>query len=113
MGTFHKGLTQEKCNSLDISHQILNITAELNRARNRLSENHQHARLSIERALELIDLTVEDRRMWRKGRLRELLRFRDCVAEEYAQGLSSEENLWSLIRVLLGMHGSTASVELS
>jgi hypothetical protein len=111
MGIYHKSLSGEKWNSLDISHQILNISAELNRARNRLSDNYEHTRLSLERALELIDLTIGDRIKWSKGRLRELLRFRDVVAEYYARESRSPDALKDLLGVLLRMHRSTAHVE--
>lgn len=112
MGTFHKNLSQERWNSLDIIHQILNISSELNRARNRLPERFSDKQLSLERALELIDFSIEDRSKWNKGRLRELLRFRDLVAENYVLKKSSEDELKILLKVFLRMHGRTASVEL-
>jgi hypothetical protein len=56
------------------------ISNELNRALNCLiSNHHSDAEKCYERAIELTDLTVEDKR-WNKG-LKELLRFREGLSD--------------------------------
>lgn len=111
MGALHRSLTQERWNSFGITGQILNIASELTRARNRLPDNTEDCQRSLERVLELIDYTIEDREKWNRGRLKELLRFRDLIAEQYVLRRLFRNDLDVLIRVLLRMHASTASVE--
>lgn len=111
MGAFHRNLTQERWNSFDITSQILNIASELTRARNRLPDDTENCQRSLERALELIDYAVGDREKWRSRRLKELLRFRDLIAEQYILKGQARDDLNGLIKVLLRMHASTASVE--
>jgi hypothetical protein len=110
VSTHHKNLTQERWNSFCITAQILNIASELTRARNRLPDNNEDCQRSLERVLELIDYTIEDREKWNRGRLKELLRFRDLIAERYVLERFDREELNRLIKVLLRMHASTASV---
>jgi len=63
-------------------HHILMIAAELNRAKNWIEKNDfRNVDLCYERAFELVDITVSDPR-W-KGRTREILRFREVLAEQY------------------------------
>ncbi len=60
----------------------MNIAGELNRAGNWIKNNDAaKVNLCYERAFELIDLTVCDSK-WR-GRTREMLRFREMLAELY------------------------------
>lgn len=74
----HPGLTKEKWESLQLEEQMGNIGAEVARLLNRIRQNDsESARLSLERALELIDLTVSDPK-WR-GRSKELLRLREVL----------------------------------
>ena len=79
---FHKNMTIEKWSSFPRMQQLLMIANELNRAQNALekgdTENAIHA---WERAFELTDLTVEDKK---NGRLlRELIRFREMMGENF------------------------------
>ena len=79
---FHKGLTLERWNALTYQKQVLNIASELTRAKNWIQKkDFIPANESIERALELIDLTVESRKV--SGALKELLRFREVLAGFY------------------------------
>jgi len=58
------------------------IGNELNRAKNWIIKNSiEDVNLCYERAFELTDLTIADIK-W-KGSLRELLRFREYLAEQY------------------------------
>ena len=79
---YHKNMTVEKWLVYTGYQQLLMIANELNRAQNALgkddAENAVHA---WERAFELTDLTVEDKK---NGRwLKELLRFREMLGEVF------------------------------
>ncbi len=80
----HKGLNIEKWFSLQRHHQILMIAAELNRAKHWIEKkDFRNVDLCYERAFELLDITVGDPK-W-KRRTRELMRFREMLAEQYAR----------------------------
>ena len=112
MSAIHGNLTQEKWNGLPRSRQILNIASELQRALKRLSISPDEFRLSLERAFELIDLTIEDRWKWSSGRLKELLRFREVMAEYYLSKNRNPDEMKKLLRLLLNFDplGSTLQI---
>ena len=79
---YHKNMTPEKWFAYPRFQQLLMIAHELNRAQNALlkkdTENAVHA---WERAFELTDLTVADKKNNRF--LKELLRFREMLGEAF------------------------------
>jgi hypothetical protein len=78
----HKNLSENKWFDYSEGQQILMIANELNRAKNWiLKKNTDNVNLCYERAFELADLTISDPK-W-KGKRRELLRFREYLAEQY------------------------------
>ena len=80
--TQHAELTVDHWSRFDLGEQILQIAAELHRATESLRPDRiESHRLSYERVLRLIDLTVEIHTS--EGLRIELLRFRDVVAELY------------------------------
>jgi hypothetical protein len=80
----HRNLSPEKWSTQSAGRQVLNIASELNRAGNWIKQGDvSNVNLCYERAFELVDLTVADPK-W-KGRTRELLRFRETLAELYLQ----------------------------
>lgn len=80
----HSKLSIDKWFSLPAHHHVLMIAAELNRAKNWIEKGDwNHVRSCYERAFELVDLTVNDPK-WR-GKIRELLRFREMLAEMYSR----------------------------
>ena len=86
---YHKNLTKEKWQGFSKEDQILNIAAEFSRAKNGLTDNDEKQVLDcLNRAFELLDLTINDPR-WRRG-LNELLRFRDVLAQFY---ITKDKNL--------------------
>lgn len=112
MAYFHKNLTQEKWNALSKEKQILNIASELMRAKNSLEKKYlDNFQNSLDRALELIDLTINDREKWQGGSLRELLRFREYSAGFYQQSRSTDDFI-KLIRILLLFHPQSATVQI-
>ncbi len=82
MAKFHPNLTQEKWNSFSKDKQVLNIASEFLRARNSLIHNESDYFInSLNRALELIDLTISDKK-W-KDNLLLPIRLREETAKFY------------------------------
>jgi hypothetical protein len=78
----HAGLNPDRWYNYSRGRQLLMIANEFNRARNWIEKDQFfEVNMCYERAFELIDLTVEDEK-WR-GRLKELLRLREVMAEMY------------------------------
>ena len=74
----HPGLTAEKWQNYSRELQLGNIGAEVLRMINRQNQGEiDSAKLSLERVLELIDLTVNDPK-W-PGKQKELLRMREIL----------------------------------
>ena len=91
----HKDLTAQRWREFPFYKQILMIASELQRANSWIKRgDFNEVRLCYERALELIFLTIEVLpRNPEDNRLRELLRFRELLQQEYIkQGLSIESN---------------------
>jgi hypothetical protein len=92
---YHKNLTPEKWQGFSKEDQILNIASEFSRAKNGLIDNDEKRVLNcLDRAFELLDLTINDPR-WHRG-LNELLRLRDVLAQFYIkvrQGDGDGKNL--------------------
>lgn len=100
MSISHKSLTPEKWRERDFSTQILNVAAELHRAYKALTrDDSEGAALAYARALELVDLTVATNRQ--RNLLRELLRWRCLVAEEYLNREKTPESSRILLKALL------------
>ncbi|MBM3887435.1 hypothetical protein FJ364_05900 [Candidatus Dependentiae bacterium] len=91
----HKGLTQEHWNTLSLMEQLANVGCDVSRTirwRNRNNVNYSTA--GLERALELLDLTIADPK--HKGRRKELVRVRE-VLKDYFLGdneYGSTDELW-------------------
>ena len=98
---FHKNLTEEKWFAYPQSQQALMIANEINRAKNFIvSQKIDQANGCYERALELTDLTSADPR-WRGNSLKELRRFREMLAQQYASKNKNETINQQLYRGLL------------
>ncbi len=85
----HKKLTAEKWAAYSRAQQILMIANELQRAKNFIAKKQYEAcSLCYERAFELTDMTCADIR-WR-GKLKELRRFRELLAQLYVSDKKDE-----------------------
>lgn len=81
--TQHSSLTAERWRAFDCERQLLMIANEMNRVRSSLKPEYERSRrLGYERVLALTDLTIEVTE--RTGLRRELLRWRDLVAELFS-----------------------------
>lgn len=96
----HASLSPERWAAFGIDRQILMIANEMNRA-GKLSrpEDLPSLRRAYERVLRLLDLTVEVQR--RPTLCRELLRWRDLVAELYLLPAIDPAQHGAAFRVLL------------
>ena len=80
---YHKDLTQQRWNGFSTFEQMANIGSDVFRAMKWKDKGEvKSSRLALERALELIDLTVEDPKNLK--RLEEILRVRECLVDYFA-----------------------------
>jgi hypothetical protein len=98
----HDTLTEERWSEFTLDQQVLMIANEMNRAR-KLMEPRDRPRLlnCYERVLRLVDWTVRVHR--RPGLWKELLRWRDLIAELYVAPASRPEAHAGAFRCLLQM----------
>ncbi len=103
----HASLSPERWATFSRDQQILMIGNEMNRATRRLRlADRPGLLLAYERILRLVDLTVEVQTGY--GLRRELLRWRDLIAEMYANpGLQPDHHL-AAFRALLQLTPASA-----
>lgn len=92
----HKNLAKGKWQELSLMEQMGNIGSEINRAINWKGKDQKFFETAIERAFELIDLTIEDLR-WR-GRLKEIGRARELLADALLGGKEYNSTIEDLNR---------------
>jgi len=98
--TQHASLTPERWSAFSLDQQILMIGNEMNRgARLMRPEDRPGLQLAYERVLRLVDLTVEVQQ--RHTLRRELLRWRDVIAELYIHPSCDPAAHAAAFRVLL------------
>lgn len=106
---FHRILTKDKWDSFPFFKQILMIANELNRANNWIEKkDFAEVKLCYERAFELLYLTVETLKDRRK--LREILRFKEILANLYNEEAPSLEENKNLLKVLVLLDKDSFSV---
>ncbi|OGZ40467.1 MAG: hypothetical protein A3B04_01515 [Candidatus Portnoybacteria bacterium RIFCSPLOWO2_02_FULL_39_11] len=81
MNYIHKELAQGRWFKLSFFEQMANVGSEVGRAINWRGKNAQYFQAAFERALELLDLTIDDAK--NKKRLRELWRVREVMADYF------------------------------
>ena len=78
----HRELSQGKWQKLSLLEQMANIGSEVERAINWKNKNNkEYSRMAFERALELIDLTMADKK--NRQRLNEISRIREFLADYF------------------------------
>ena len=98
--TQHASLSPERWAAFSLDQQILMIANEMNRAMQLMrSEDQERLASCYERILRLTDLTVEVNP--RQALRRELLRWRDLIAELYIRPASAPVDHASAFRALL------------
>jgi len=82
MTHYHRELAEGRWNTLPFFEQMANVGSEVERTVAwRVKVNASYSERAFERALELLDLTVADPK--NRGRLRELLRVREALADHF------------------------------
>ena len=105
--TQYSSLPPERWARFDLGQQILQIGAEMQRALKYLrAERSLQLRACYERALGLVDLTVQVQA--NPGLRRELLRWRGVVAELYLRAEPDPRTHRQALRVLLRLHPESA-----
>lgn len=80
----HTNLTQERWNTLSIHQQLANVGTDVSRAiRWKNKGNLEYSQQALDRALELLDLTIQDQKYKGRGALRELLRTREALKDYF------------------------------
>ncbi|MSR77302.1 MAG: hypothetical protein EXS63_03620 [Candidatus Omnitrophica bacterium] len=93
---FHKGMSFEDWKQFSFAHQVLNIASEMNRAKNWMKQGDAAAvKDSLDRAYELIDLTIEAQ--GETSLLRELLVFREWLGHFYPMESFSEQAIGEFV----------------
>ena len=91
----HKDLAAGRWSQLSFLEQMANIGSEVERALNwRIKKNTDYAQKAFERALELIDLTLDNDRNY--AHLKEITRMREAIVD-YFYGTNqfvSSESSW-------------------
>ena len=91
----HRELAAGRWNGLSFFEQMGNVGAEIGRTIAWKHKNRpDYSQRAFERALELLDLTISDPR--NRGRLRELLRVREALADHFAfdNSYQSSDESW-------------------
>jgi hypothetical protein len=77
----HKELAMGRWNKFSFFSQMANIGSEVERALKWQNKDAKNSRLAAERALELLDLTIEDPKNHNPSRLKELWRLREFMVD--------------------------------
>lgn len=91
----HKQMTSGRWFDLNFFEQMANIGSEIERTISwKEKSNPEYSRMAFERALELLDLTIADKK--NAKRLKELLRVREVLADyfEFNNEYKSSDQLW-------------------
>ncbi len=82
MSARHPDLTAGRWRTLSLVEQLANVGSEVERALSWAAKgDRDHRDMALERALELLDLTIADPR--HRGRLRELTRLREALLDYF------------------------------
>lgn len=91
----HKDLAAGRWSQLSLVEQMANIGSEVERALNwRMKKNTDYAQKAFERALELIDLTLDSDKNY--AHLKEIARMREAIVDYFfgTNQLMSSEKSW-------------------
>lgn len=99
MAVIHSNLAAGAWQRLSLAEQLGNVGSEVSRARMRQSDDPDRFLQAMDRALELLDLTIQDSR-WR-FRLKELTRTREFLCDALTGGSNYQATLDELDRYFL------------
>lgn len=93
MNYFHQELAAGRWFELSLVEQMANVGSEVIRMLKWQKKNSRYAQLAFERALELLDLTIQDTK--NKKQLKEIVRVREVLADFYFENnYQSNEKSW-------------------
>jgi hypothetical protein len=95
MNPIHQELAGGRWNTMSCCEQLANVGSEVERAiKWKLKGNSEYMLRAFERALELLDLTISDKK--NRQRLRELVRTREALADFFVfeNSYNSSETIW-------------------
>lgn len=78
----HKNLAGGRWNELPFFEQMANVGSEVERTIKWKDKNAEFSRMAFERALELLDFSLSDKKNIK--RLREIARVREAIADHFA-----------------------------
>jgi hypothetical protein len=85
MKSQHQSLAEGRWQTFSLMEQLANVGSEVERALNWLDKNNpEYSWLALERALELLSLTIADTR--HRRRLKELTRLREALLDFFLGG---------------------------
>lgn len=92
----HKQLSRGRWFELTFFEQMANIGSEVERAILWRDKNKQYSINAVERALELLDLTIADAKNRAGSKLKELTRLREALVDYFCfdNQFSSSDKLW-------------------
>lgn len=99
MTPHHPSLASGRWGSLSLCEQLANVGSEVGRAGRWKKKDPRLSEKALDRALELLDLTIADPR-W-KGRLKEIVRTREVLCDAWSGGKQHATSLEDLDRYLL------------
>ena len=86
MNYIHKGLANGRWYELNLPEQLGNVGSDVDRIISwRKKDNEEHATNAFYRALDLLDLTISDKR-WHGPKLKELCRLREVLCDSFFGG---------------------------
>jgi hypothetical protein len=83
MTGFNENLTKERWFSLSFFEQMANLGSEVSRAIKWKIKDPERSRRAFESALELLDLTIDDKKNKKRAKLEELCRLREVLADYF------------------------------
>lgn len=92
----HKNLASGKWFEMGFLEQMANVGSEVERTISWREKNKEYSQKAFERALELLDLTISDKKNLSKQKLKELLRVRESLADYFAfdNQYKSSDKVW-------------------
>ncbi len=97
MTRLNQNLTEERWFSSSFFEQMANVGAEFGRAINWREKDKKRSDAAFERGLELLDLTIDDKKNHMHGRLVELCRLREVLIDYflYDNVYGSSDEKWN------------------